>query len=129
MREGRGIVRRCAYLLGLVALGLLAMPGLALAAEPQTITFEQPPSPAKVGEGRVLTATASSGLDVELKIDPASTAQCSLSGPQSGASVKYVSVGTCVIDANQGGGEAGGKTYGPAEVQRLVAVEKGADTP
>ena len=47
----------------------------------------------------ICTATASSGLTVGFSIDATATAVCSISG----STVSFLSVGTCVIDANQPG--------------------------
>jgi hypothetical protein len=56
------------------------------------------------------TATASSGLQVSITIDHASSSICSISGGQ----VSFTAAGSCVIDANQ----AGDSDYQPAPQQQ-----------
>ncbi len=90
---------------------------------PQTISFTSTaPASASVGGPTYnVTATASSGLPVTLTVDPSATAVCSLSG----STVSFLSVGTCVIDANQ----AGDSNFDPApQAQQSFAVGKGAQT-
>ena len=67
----------------------------------QTITFTStPPSPAILGGTYAVTATGgASGNPVTFSIDPSANGSCSISG----ATVTFVAVGTCVIDANQAG--------------------------
>jgi Ethanolamine utilization protein EutJ (predicted chaperonin) len=67
----------------------------------QTIMFvSTAPSDAVVGGPPYLaTATASSGLPVVLTIDGASAAVCTINN----AIVSFIGVGTCTIDADQGG--------------------------
>ena len=69
---------------------------------PQTITFTStPPSPAVYGGSYPVSATATSGLPVTFSVDPASAAgACKING--SGVA-SFTGVGTCIIDANQGG--------------------------
>ena len=68
----------------------------------QSITFVTPSS-ASVGGSATLSATASSGLPVVFTVDHASgTEVCGLSG-SNGATVRFFSEGTCIIDANQAG--------------------------
>ena len=71
----------------------------------QTVSFTSTgPTNATVGGPTyTVTATASSGLPVTLSIDSSASSVCSLSGSTSGASVSFIGVGTCKIDANQGG--------------------------
>src|SRR5262249_58152270 len=58
---------------------------------------------------------------VPFRIDASATAVCSLSG----ATVSFIGVGTCVIDANQ----AGNATYNAApQAQQSFAVAKGDQT-
>jgi hypothetical protein len=72
----------------------------------QTIKFTStPPSGATVG-GPPYTVTAQGGFSgepVELTVDAASKAVCSISGPAPGSSVSFTGGGTCTIDANQNG--------------------------
>ncbi len=67
----------------------------------QTITFTStPPNPALVGGTYTVTASGGgSGNTIIFSIDPSANGSCSLSG----ATVTFVAVGTCVIDANQAG--------------------------
>ncbi len=87
-------------------------------AEPQTINFTSTnPSPAPVGGPTYRpTATASSGLPVTFTLDSTSTG-CTLSG----GVVSFVSVGTCIIDANQ----AGNAAWAPAVVQQSITITPG----
>ena len=86
------------------------------ASTPQTISFTSTnPSPGTVG-GPTYTpvATSSSGLPVSITLDAASSG-CTLSA----GVVTFTAVGTCLIDANQGGNT----TYAPAtETQQTVTV-------
>ncbi|HVG08674.1 MAG TPA: Ig-like domain-containing protein, partial [Thermoanaerobaculia bacterium] len=89
----------------------------------QTIAFTSiAPSDAKVGGPTYnVTATASSGLTVAFTIDPSASSVCSIAG----STVSFLSVGTCVINANQ----AGDANYNPApQVQQSFAVGKGSQT-
>ena len=84
----------------------------------QNITFTStPPNPALVG-GSTYTVTASggaSGNPVTFSIDPSAKGSCSISG----TTITFVGVGTCVIDANQGGNA----NYAAAtQVQQSFAV-------
>ena len=67
----------------------------------QTITFTStPPNPAVVGGTYTPTASGgASGNPVTFSIDASAQWSCSISG----ATVTFVAVGTCVIDANQAG--------------------------
>ena len=67
----------------------------------QTITFTStPPKSAVVGSTYTPTATGGgSGNPVTFSVDPSANGSCSISG----ATVTFVAVGTCVIDANQAG--------------------------
>jgi uncharacterized protein YodC (DUF2158 family) len=89
----------------------------------QTITFTStPPANAMVGGPTyTVTATATSGLPVTFSIDASATSVCSISG----STVSFLSVGTCVIDANQ----AGDTNWNPApQAQQSFAVAKGDQT-
>lgn len=80
---------------------------------PQVITFPTPPAP-YVGDHYTMMASASSGLSVTYAFD-AATSACTLDG----ATLTYVEVGTCVVDANQ----AGDATYSAAtQVQHTLTV-------
>ena len=83
----------------------------------QVITFTStPPASAVVGGTYPVTAGGgASGNPVTFSIDPSANGSCSISG----ATVTFVAVGTCVIDANQ----AGNATYEAAtQVQQSFAV-------
>lgn len=81
---------------------------------PQTITFNQPATPANAGTNATLVATASSGLTVAFTT-PSAASICTISG----TTVTYVGAGSCVINANQ----AGNDVYSAAaQVQRTVVV-------
>lgn len=112
--------------LGGVALlcGFGAATATAAAATSQTISFTSTaPSNASVGgPAYIVTATASSGLAVELSIDAGSTSVCEMSGSTSGSTVSFKAVGTCMVDANQ----AGNTEYEAAtQVQQTFAVKNG----
>lgn len=91
----------------------------------QTITFANP-GPGVVGQPAALTVTGgASGNPVVFSVDGSSGAGvCSVSGTN-GATVNYLAAGTCVIDANQAGGN--GYTAAP-QVQQSVTVSAGAAT-
>ena len=83
----------------------------------QSITFTStPPSPAVIGGTYTPTANGgASGNPVTFSIDASAKGSCSISG----ATVTFVAVGTCVIDANQ----AGNANYEAAtQVQQSFAV-------
>jgi len=85
----------------------------------QTIMFTSiAPSSASIGGPSYgAAAAASSGLTVELTIDPASSSVCSRAGP----TVSFIGAGTCTIDANQ----VGDSNYNAAtQVQQSFAVRK-----
>ena len=85
----------------------------------QTITFPSP-GPGVVGQSATLAATGgASGNPVVFSVDASSGAGvCSVSG-SNGSTVNYLAAGTCVIDANQ----AGGNGYAAApEVQQSITV-------
>jgi hypothetical protein len=100
----------------------------ATAPAAQTITFANP-GPGVVGRSATLTATGgASGNPVVFSVDASSGAGvCSVSGTN-GATVNYLTAGTCVIDANQAAGnftsQPGGGASGTAwPVQPTVSVE------
>lgn len=70
-------------------------------AMPQSITFTStPPSPALVGGSYDIAATGGeSGEPVVFSIDPSVAEMCSVTD----SSVRFLSVGTCVVHANQAG--------------------------
>jgi Bacterial Ig-like domain (group 3) len=89
----------------------------------QTVSFtSSAPAQPTVGSVYVPSAVASSGLPVSFSIDPTSApGACSLSEGE----VSFTGVGTCVIDANQGGDE----TYLPAaQEQQPIEVGKASQT-
>ncbi len=89
----------------------------------QSITFTStPPNPALVGGSYTPTASGgASGNPVTFSIDPSANGSCSISG----ATVTFVAVGTCVIDANQ----AGNASYEAAtQVQQSFDLVLGTQT-
>ena len=84
----------------------------------QTITWTSTaPTTAKFGGTYAPTATADSGLNVSITIDPASSSVCSLAN----GTVSFIGVGTCTIKANQ----AGNSSYNSAtEVTQTFSVSK-----
>jgi len=91
---------------------------IGVGGDAQTITFTStPPKGTTVGSGPYTpTATASSGLHVTIALDATSTG-CTLTG----GLVRFVAVGTCVIDATQ----AGDGTFVPAASQEQIAIGQG----
>jgi hypothetical protein len=90
---------------------------IAVGKGTQALSFGgTPPSPALVGDTYTPTATSNAGLVVAITLDGTSTG-CSLS---SGV-VTFTGVGTCKVDANQGGNA----DYQPAaQIQQSFAVSK-----
>jgi hypothetical protein len=88
---------------------------------PQTITFTSvPPSPGVVGTTYHVTATSDSGLLVAFALDPTSTG-CTFAG----GVATFTAVGTCIIDATQGGDT----TYAPAKPKsQSISVTVGGQT-
>ena len=89
----------------------------------QGITFTStPPSPAVIGGTYPVTASGgASGNPVTFSVDPSANGSCSISG----ATVTFVAVGTCVIDANQ----AGNPSYEAAtQVQQSFGLDPGTQT-
>ena len=87
----------------------------------QTITFTStaPGSATVGGPTYAVTATASSGLAVSFSSE--TPLVCSVSG----STVSFIAVGTCILDANQGGNA----NYNAApQVQQSFAVGKGSQT-
>ena len=85
--------------------------------DPQTVTFTTTPPPSMYpgGANFVTSASSSSGLPVVLSIDPSATDVCEIDG----SNVSPLSVGTCVIDANQ----PGDLEYAPSpQVQQTISV-------
>src|SRR5579864_3252388 len=83
----------------------------------QSITFTStPPSGATPGGATyTVTAAASSGLAVAFTADAASAGICTVSG----STVTFVGIGTCVVDANQGGNAS---YQAASQVQQSIAV-------
>ena len=103
----------------LIAALLACLPASALAAEKQTITFTSaPPSPARVnGTYEVAATGGGSGNPVTFAVDKKSEG-CQL---EHGNLVKFLTPGTCLIDANQ----AGNAQYEPAATkQQQIKIEK-----
>ncbi|MHB8335110.1 MAG: hypothetical protein ACYDEH_09505 [Acidimicrobiales bacterium] len=103
---------------------------LTVLPTPQTITFTNtPPSTPLVGSTYTVSATASSGLAVQLTVDRTSTSGCTLSVSTSaenqsslvttGVVTLSPPVGTCVIDANQ----AGSADYAPAPPKQQAVTD------
>ncbi len=95
----------------------------AVAKGDQTISFTSTaPAGAKVGGPTyTVTATATSGLTVAFTIDASATSVCSIAG----STVSFLSVGTCVINANQ----PGDANWNAApQVQQSFVVAKGDQT-
>jgi sugar lactone lactonase YvrE len=90
-------------------------------AQSITFTSSAPVSAVVGGPKYTVTATATSGLPVTFSIDASATSMCAITG----ALVRFIGAGTCVIDANQ----VGGGQYGPApQVQQSFAVGKASQT-
>jgi Spherulation-specific family 4 len=91
----------------------------------QAITFPNP-GPGVVGQNAALTAAGgASGNPVVFSVDASSGAGvCSVSGTN-GSTVSYLAAGTCVIDANQGGGN--GYAAAP-QIQQAITVSTNAAT-
>lgn len=84
------------------------------AAQSISFTSAAPTAP-RLGDSYTVTATATSGLPVVFTIDAASAAVCTIVG----STVTITGVGTCIINANQGGDAA----YDPApQAQQAFAV-------
>ena len=99
-----------------VMVGLLGLVAAACAPEPppyQGIIFNTP-SYSYPGRQYTPTATSTSGLPVSLALDPSSTA-CTFTG----GVLTFVSVGNCVINANQPGN---GTIPADPQVQKTIAV-------
>jgi hypothetical protein len=87
----------------------------------QTVSFTStaPSSAVVSGASYSVSTSASSGLAVSLSVDSASV--CSLSG----STVSFSAIGTCTLNANQGGSS----TYAPAaQVQQSFSVGKGSQS-
>jgi hypothetical protein len=104
----------------------LSFPGCAAGKQSQTINFTSiVPAASYLGTPYTVTASATSGLPVKLVVAAASSGVCALSGGGSGSQVTFTGVGTCTIEASQGGSA----TYNAAPlVQQSFAVGKGAQT-
>jgi hypothetical protein len=82
----------------------LAAPDVELsftvAPAPQSIAWTtEPPADAVVGDTYVPAATATSGLAVEITVDPSAAGVCTIAD----GLVSLVGAGTCVLDADQAG--------------------------
>jgi hypothetical protein len=85
--------------------------------QPQTVTFTSAPPTNATVNGPTYTVTATgggSGNPVIFTVDAAATAVCALAG----ATVSFVGLGTCVIDANQAGNAA--YADAPQAQQRII---------
>ncbi|MCE2989385.1 MAG: hypothetical protein LW838_04470, partial [Nitrosomonadaceae bacterium] len=110
--------------LRVVAAIVTISPVLALAqgTTPQTITAFNPTTPIAFANGATFNLTATGGGSTSPVVFASNTASiCTVSG----ATVSVLSVGSCVLTANQ----AGNATYAAApEVQRTVVINKGNQT-
>ncbi|HVK73877.1 MAG TPA: hypothetical protein VM734_11185, partial [Kofleriaceae bacterium] len=90
---------------------------VALAAQTITFTSTAPAAAVVGGATYTVTATATSGLPVAFTIDPAAAEVCSITG----ATVSFLTGGTCVINADQ----PGDASYQAApQVQQSFAVAR-----
>lgn len=91
----------------------------------QSITFmSAAPADATVaGDAYVVVATATSGLPVELNIDPTSQTVCSIDGD----TVTFIGAGACTIDANQSGNAAYARA--PQVQQSFYVASAGGTAP
>nr|WP_312988819.1 hypothetical protein [Comamonas koreensis] len=98
----------------------ISLNGSSDGATPQSITFSStPPSPAPVGGSYDIAATGGdSGEPVVFSIDPSAAAICSVTGN----TVSFLSVGTCVVNANQAGN---GAYFAAPQQQQSFAVTAG----
>jgi hypothetical protein len=82
----------------------------------QTVSFTtSAPNPAAEGGHYKPAAVSSAGLPVTIAIDASSAGACKLMGH----TVHFVRLGTCVVDATQGGDAS----HDPAAAQQVIAVE------
>ncbi len=98
---------------------VFALPTTPAQADPvdQTVSFtSSPPVPSRYGGTYHPTATASSGLSVTFGIDGTSTGCTYDSGT---GLVTFVSVGTCKINATQGGND----DFNPASAQQSFTID------
>jgi hypothetical protein len=93
----------------------------------QTINFTSTaPVGATLGDpDYTVTASASSGLAVQLSIDASSSSVCTIDGSSSGSHVSFIGAGTCKVDANQAGD---GKHNAAPQAQQSFAVAAGTPT-
>jgi hypothetical protein len=92
---------------------------LMIARGDQSIAFTStPPANASFGgSAYTVSATASSGLSVSLSVDPSASSVCAVSG----ATVTFIGVGNCTVDADQPGDA---NWNAAARVQQSFAVAK-----
>lgn len=76
----------------------------------QTITFTTPSDMYWQNTPPTIAPTASSNLTVTVSVDPASSSVCSWNG----TTLTILSVGTCTLVADQGGGQSGANYYNAA---------------
>lgn len=99
-----------------LAVATAAAPTASATPADQTVTFStSPPSPSRYGGTYTPAASASSGLPVTISVD-AGTPNCTING--SGV-VTFVHVGTCTLNANQGGNSS----YNPASAQQSFTID------
>ena len=100
-----------------------AQQSIKVGAGAQKITFTStPPSGATVGQTYTVAASASSGLPVTLSIDPGSSTECSIAR----STVTFKALGTCMIDANQGGNSS--YQAAPQAQQKISVTHRGTQT-
>ena len=85
-------------------IGSIAFDACAAGKSDQSIAFTSiAPADAAFNGTYTVTATATSGLPVHLSIHAGSLGVCKLGGSASGSLVTFIGLGTCAIDADQGG--------------------------
>jgi hypothetical protein len=101
---------------------VVKMEGMVTAGAPQTITFTStPPTYPAPGSTYTVSATGGdSGNPVTFSLAPSSANVCSISG----AEVTFNDAnGTCIINADQAGGDNGGVTYDfGTQAQQIIKV-------
>ncbi len=95
----------------------ISLNGSSDGAAAQSITFSStPPNPAPVGDSYDIAATGGgSGEPVVFSIDPSAAEICSVTD----STVSFLSVGTCVVNANQAGN---GAYFAAPQAQQSFAV-------
>ncbi|WP_298627391.1 hypothetical protein, partial [uncultured Legionella sp.] len=95
---------------------------MTVSKQSQTITFSSTlPSTPIVADTYNVTATASSGLAVDITVDASSSSVCSISG----GTVTFNTTGTCIVNANQPGNT---QYHAAPQVQQTMTVSKQSQT-